>query len=58
MKRSLGDIQRDERARQEDDLLRIQIEREEANEVVRKKRKLKEDLFLRNGTGICRRGTR
>ncbi len=39
MKRALKELQEDERVRQEDNLLRAQLEREEANEAVQKKKK-------------------
>jgi hypothetical protein len=48
MKRSLKDLkilERDERERQEDDLLRAQLEREEAAEGVSKKQKNKEENY-------------
>ena len=45
MKRALKELQEDERVRQEDNLLRAQLEREEANEAAQKKKKLSEEKF-------------
>ena len=47
MKRSVKELERDARDRQEDDLLRAQLEREEAAEAASKKQKIKEDTFCR-----------
>jgi hypothetical protein len=45
MKRALKNLQDDERARQEDDLLRAQLLREGANDAALKKRIQSEDAF-------------
>lgn len=45
MKRALKDLNDDEQQYQEDELLRSQLLREEANEAVLKRRKQKEDAF-------------
>lgn len=45
MKRSVKELQRDERERQEDELLRAQLEREEVAEAAQKRQKSKDDNY-------------